>query len=373
MNITISRIEKFTAVLLFCYLLCLGCSPILAQLTFQPISDTNISPPGTKAARPDTALLSDRFYVAYLQLSPIRTFRLLVLNKDLTQSATTDLFSGNDEPTDIRIHAGYDDSFYYAFETTRFRKEFPNHLNVAYYEVTGSLPTLAISKTEIAAAMPVIIPDSLPKPGDDLLDDPTPLVYRGRFYVLTRKWESATVTIREFSRDLSHMKTHNLDFGGTFPGLHLSVNSLVNIEGKPYLITGVKNGPPIDRRFFAYVAAVELDETMTKPGRPIVLSRTQQYDDYVASARYSRGMLFVGYDSRDYDQPKPGPSNHCGWIKVFDPDSEFAPLGSIQVNSSRMIDNHFTFEVLDDKLYVFYQTPQEEIRLKVIALKGNHL
>ncbi|MBN1805690.1 MAG: hypothetical protein JW837_10595 [Sedimentisphaerales bacterium] len=293
------------------------------------------------------------------------------MDKNLTPLGKSNLFSGKNQPTDVRVCAGTGDSFFCAFETTSFQKGIPNYLNLARYDFTESLPTLAFSKTEVASAMPVVIPDGLPRPGEDLVDDPTPFVYRDRFYVITRKWESAILKVRVFSADLGHLETRELDLSKAFPGLYLSVNSLVNIEGKPYLISGLYNGPPIDCRFFSYIAIIGLDETMTKAGNPIVLSRTKRYEGYVACARYSEGILFVGYDSREYDSPKPGPSSHIGMIKAFDPGNEFKELGSIRINSGRMIDNHFTFEVFDGNLYVFYQSPNEELRVKVISFENS--
>ncbi|MFA5340034.1 MAG: hypothetical protein WC317_07820, partial [Candidatus Omnitrophota bacterium] len=312
-------------------------------MKFHVISDSSISPAGTKAARPDALLSGGKFYVSYLQVSPLRTFRLLVLDKNLTLLGSTDLFSGKNQPTDIRVCSGPGDSFFYAFETTNFRKGIPNHLNIARYVFTESLPTLASSKTEVAAAMPVVIPDGLPRSGDDLADDPAPFIYRDCFYVITRKWESAILKVRSFSTDLDHLETREMDLGKSFPGLYLSVNSMVDIEGQPYLIAGVFNGPPIDRRFFSYIAAIGLDDTMTKAGNPIVLSRTKCYEDNVACARHSGGILFVGYDSREYDSPKPAPLDHLGIIKAFDPRNGFKELGLVRINSGRMIDNHFTF------------------------------
>jgi hypothetical protein len=361
MKTAIRRMAAFLMVLFVC-LPCLADTPESSHLTFQPVSDSVISLAGMKAARPDTLLLGEKFYVCYLQLSPHRTFRLLVLDNKLTLLGTTNLFSGENQPTDIRICTGPGHSFSYAFETTRFRKEIPNHLNIAQYKLTEPLPTLAASKTDIATAMPIVIPDSLPRRGDDLLDDPTPFVYRNRFYVITRKWESAILKVRAFSSDFNHCESYNLDLGKATAGLFLSVNSLVEIEGKLYLISGVYNGPPIDRRFFSYIDAIEVDESLTQTGRSITLSRTGEYDGNVACARYHEGILFVGYDVLSIVRQ----SEHKGMIKAFDTSNGFMELGSVQINEGPMVDNHFTFEVLGRKLYVFYQTPDEKLRCKVI-------
>lgn len=369
MKTTTALIRRFFLISLLC-VLCLRSTWGYSQLVFYSVSDSTILPAGAKAARPDTLLLGGKFYVSYLQLSHPRTFRLLVLDKNLTLLVSTNLFSGKNQPTDIRMCTGTGDSFFYAFETTKFHKDIPNHLNIARYKVTELAPTLASSRTEVAAAMPVVIPDRLPRPGDDLVDDPTPFVYRDRFHIITRKWESALLKVHLFSAGLDHLETYELDLSKAFPGLYLSVNSLVDIEGKPYLISGVYNGPPIDHRFFSYIAAVGLDKAMRKAGNPIVLSRTNRYEDYVACARYSRGILFIGYDTREYDSLKPGPSEHIGMIKAFDPRSGFKNIGSIQVNSGRMIDNHFTFEVGDGKLYVFYQSPKEQLCVKVVSFRN---
>jgi hypothetical protein len=347
---------------LFVCLPCLADTVESSHLTFQLISDCVISPAETRAARPDTLFFGGKFYVCYLQLSPHRTFRLLVLDKSLALLGTMNLFSGENKPTDIRICVGPGQSFSYTFETARFRKGIPNRLNIAQYKVTELLPTLTASKTEIAAAQPVVIPDGLPRRGDDLLDDPTPFVYKNRFYVITRKWESAVLKVRAFSPDFNHWESHDLDFGKAIPGLFLSVNSLLEIERKLYLISGVYNGPPIDRRFFSYIATIEVDESLTHVGRSITLSRSGEYEGYVDCARYHKGVLFVGYDVMAIS----GKSEHKGMIKAFDASNGFKELGSVQVNKSPMVDNHFTFEVLGRKLYVFYQTPDEKLRCKVI-------
>ena len=78
----------------------------LAQIKFGAVSDSALSPPRIRAARPDTVMIAGRFYVSYLQLSPKRTLKLLLLDKDLTPMGTTDLFSGKNQPTDIRVSAG---------------------------------------------------------------------------------------------------------------------------------------------------------------------------------------------------------------------------------------------------------------------------
>ena len=370
MKIPISWLKRSSLILFLCCFFLIS-ARIFPQIEFQTLSDRVISPAGTKGASPDALYFDGKFYVAYLQISPVRTFRLIALDKDLMLTGTTDLYSGEDEPTDIRICTDGIKFLYCAFETTGFKRDVPNHLNIARYEFTRSLPVLVDSKTEVAAAMPVVIPDGLPKPGDNLVDDPAPFAYRGYYYAITRKWESAILEIHRFSSDLQRMKTYNLDVGKSFPGLHLSVNSLVEIDGKPYLVSGVSNGPPIDQRFFSYIEAIGFDESMTRvAGKPVVLSKTGKYEDYVACAKYSGGMLFVGYDKREFHSPEAGLSDHAGMIKVFNPKNGFREIGSIQVNSGRMIDNHFTFEIADGKLCVFYQTPDEEIRGSVIAFKS---
>ena len=336
-------------------------------MTFQVISDSAISLPNIKAARPDTVVCDGKFYVSYLQLSPTRTFSLLILDKNLKLQETMHLFSGRNQPTDIRACTSPGPSISYAFETTNFQKWAPNHLNLARYQIAEPLPILVASKTKVAEGTPVIIPDALPRPGDDLVDDPTPFVYKNRFYVTTRKWGSAILKVREFSSDLQVLETRELDFGRAFPRLSLSVNSLVEIEGKPYLVTGVFNGPPIDRRFFSYVAAVDLDESITNIGRPLVLSRTGDYEGYVTCARYSEGILFVGYEILTFGRR----SELKGMIKAFDAKNGFAEIGSVQVNAGSSMGNHFTFEVLDRKLYIFYQVPVpvEQLRVKVLSFR----
>ncbi len=364
------RKTLYCRVALFLLCMCVSAYPEKtwpSPLVFQIMSETDLPLTGVKAARPDTALIDGIFYVAYLQLSPLRTFKLLVLNRDLMPLNTMALFSGIGQPTDIRICNGPGKSFSYAVETAGFRTESPHTLNVARYELTAGAPLLMNSREEVAAAMPISIPGRLPGRGDELVDDPAPFVYKNQLYIVTRSWESAILTIRSFSEDLVQVETRELDLSDAFPGLYVSVNSLIEIDGRPFLIAGICDGPPIDRNSSSYIAAIQIDEDLRKAaGDPVVLSRTERYEGYVACARYEQGILYVGYDI----QTNPGHSEHKGMIKAFDPKTNFSELASLQINTGRMIDNHFTFELMDQMLYVFYQTQENKIRVKALEVRN---
>ncbi|HOL21995.1 MAG TPA: hypothetical protein PLQ41_03955 [bacterium] len=348
------------------------------QLILQTVSDRVISPAGTRSARPEILLIGDRFYIIYLQISPVRTFRIIVMDRDLTSQGMANIFSGNYQPTDIRICSGEANYFYTAFENTGKNDGISNTLSISRYKTTESLPLPVNSNIDFAEAPPVIIPSRLPPKDTDLLDDPAPFFYKGNFYTITRKWESAILKIHKFSPELQHIETYLLDIGKVLPGLYLSVNSFVNIEGKPYLITGVSNEPPVSETSSSWIVAIPLDETLKKvSGSPVTLSKTNKYETYVACARYYNEILFAGYDIiekpldvkqlPEHSRLKNLPVFHYGVIKAFDVRNGFKELGSIQVNSGNMIDNHFTFEVSLGKLYVAYQSPDEKLHIKVIA------
>jgi|GEM_PF-1547402 len=332
------------------------------QISLNEISDISITPPNTKAARPESLNLKNRLFVTYLQIAPQRTFRLLKLGNDLKIDGEQNLYSGKNQPTDIRICQGQGDLFVYAFETTSFQKGIPNHLSLGQYESKNSVFKIIGEPQKIAEAMPLIVPDSIPKPGDDLLDDASPFFHKNYIFVVNRKWESAIIQVQVFSPEIKFVEKHELNLGGFVPRFNIGKSCLVEINEQPYLVAMVYNGPPNGRNQ-SYIALIELDSKITMGKSISILNKTDDYEGFVSCARHNNGILYVAYD---HLLPNSG---HKGFIKAFDTKNGFREIGVVKINEGAMVDNHFSFEILENKMFVFYPVPGEEIRLKTISLK----
>ena len=330
-------------------------------MSLRVYSDFTITPSNTKAARPESLLLNNEIMLSYLQLLPRRTFRLIRFDKDLNLKGHQDLDSGENQPTDIRVCRGSNNSIVHVFETINFPKRGPNHLYIASYEVRDSIIENSNKPKMIGVSKPFIIPHLLPKPGDVILDDSPPYFYNDQIIVINRKWESAIIQVQFFSRDLKLIKKHNLDLRKFIPKSYIGKCCLIDMNERPYLVAMVYDGPPNGYNQ-SYSALFELDSKITSVENYQVLSKTSDYGGIVNCVRYNSGILYV---ASDILMPQ---SKHMGIIEAFSVKQGFQKVASIKVNEGVMVDNHFSFEILDKKIIVFYPIPGEEIRLKIISI-----
>ncbi len=354
------KIALCTAIVFLCSLTALASleNPRLVE-----IADKDITPPGSiKAARPDAVTINGSLCVAYLQIAPRRIFRLLTLDENLNRLAEADMYSGEHNPTDVRLAQDENAFLWYAFETSNFSGPWQNFLNLAQYRMAGGPPVLINYKPDVARGN-TVNPHSMPQRGDELTDDPAPFSYQGKYYVFTRQFEAPVMPVRVYSGNLEDLGTFYLDLGGAFGNMSVSVNSLVDTEDATLFIAGISNGPPGLPQSFSDIVALPLRQDLgAAAGGRILLSGGKEYETYVAGARYLKGKLYVAYDV--IVDPRAGV--HKGMLKVFDKDDHYKLLASVQVNEGRQVDNHITLELMGDKVFVFYNTPQERIRVKIM-------
>ncbi len=53
-------------------------------------------------------------------------------------------------------------------------------------------------------------------------------------------------------------------------------------------------------------------------------------------------------------------------LKVFDAENGFRLLQSLVIHEGKQIDNHSTLEIMHDRAYVFYNTPELRIHGKML-------
>ena len=192
------------------------------------------------SARPEVIVTEDRVFVLYLghiREMSARTFDLKIYDWDMTTiiaaktivSPTTEFGS----PTDMRVAS--DGQYLYAFyETTTAATTF---LHGAKYHFNDTCDLAASALSPIASSKPVF---SLTE-GDEVLNDPAPLVGQDSVFVITRIWSSISTTgktiyrVREFSKDtMAQKQQFDLDLSGIADGRG-RVTSLLYENGTIYM------------------------------------------------------------------------------------------------------------------------------------------
>jgi hypothetical protein len=177
------------------------------------------------SARPEIAATTDRVFVAYLAHtagdSAEKTFDVKIFDKDLsTQLSLTTIVPPSPDygnATDIRI-AKDDQSVYAFYETST---ETTTYLHGAKYALNDTFDLIASPGAPIASAKPVFEASE----GDEILNDPAPLVGPNSVFVATRIYSSITTTgntlyrIREFDKtNFVNLSTFDLDLSGIADG-----------------------------------------------------------------------------------------------------------------------------------------------------------
>lgn len=339
----------------------------MPKLQLVEITDRDITPAcSIRAVRPNVVRIGGFLYVAYLQFEPYRTLRLLKLDENLNSLTSMDIYSGKHNPTDARLASADDNILWYPFETSDFAGPWSNFLNLAQYRLDSDTPVLLNYKPDVARGT-YIDPSSLPAKGDELTDDPAPFFYNSRYYVITKRFEKPILPVRIYSsHNLEELDRFDLDLSGVLGKVSITVNSLVETEDAILLIAGVFNAPPNFPQASSDIIAVPLRHDLkASAGEKIMLSNTQEYENYVAGARYHKGLLYVIYDviigpRKDY---------HRGILKVFDKNNNYSMIQAVIINEGGQLDNHVTLEIMNDKIFVFYYTPDARIHAKILEWK----
>ena len=205
----------------------LGDSPVLVETkTLTPIKKVAITTDAEGgSARPEVVATDDRVFAVYLgHLSGgfnTKSFDVKVYDTELSSVVTTttivppSLSFGS--ATDIRIarDGQYVFTFYETSTTTT------TYLHGAKYALNDSFDLVARAQEPIASARPVFQTTE----GDEVLNDPAPLVGPDSVFVVTRLMSSITTTgqtiyrVREFTKDtLAQVRQFDLDLSGVADG-----------------------------------------------------------------------------------------------------------------------------------------------------------
>lgn len=355
-------------------LLCLAAAPARAGLLSE-IADLEISPPGVRAVRPDVVFRDGTFLVGATELQPSRSFALLSLDHALKPLGWSEVLPARpgEVITDLRLASAPGGRVWAAFETAVVRgPAAPDVREMNYTQWAALRIDQGVFDLERRSRAPVATRPGGPPPrpdGTELTDDPAPFCWRGRCYIGTRRWGRSDLTLYSFDassqRRLAVSRLVLPEELGV--GMALGVYSLVDIAGRVWLVGGLDNrkpGPLPGSE--SYLVAAPLNGALTafRPGS-VILSRTREYQHYVAGARYRDGRLFVVHNifAREFDGPQKAR------LKVFDVERGFRLLADASIDDGYYRgDNHATLEVVGDKVYVFYPTPEDTLRVKVFRI-----
>lgn len=335
----------------------------------KPVTDGN-----AQYIRPEVIVIDGRIFFAFEKSGGglargRREFQLVELNKDLSfKTPVYELFSDNEVlvPHDIRL-ATDGTKLWYAFETADNERDRGkpcegHHLHVAKYDVLGDEPIYEGSRTNIAQGCdtsPATYgnrPDSSDMPDyPEAVDDPAPIYFDGKYFVVTRAWGDGGVQhVRTFDQNFEPIDALLLDLGNLpeMQGRLISQNALVDIDGQIYIIGGLIHftNPRTGSSIYAIPLSNDLS-TVTGNMIRLVHEPGQSFRK-VNSARYRDGKLYINYAKVMENQAgERGQYHHLG---VFDVDDDFESLAQIPFQDESFRANHASVEVLGNRVYVFY-------------------
>jgi hypothetical protein len=331
---------------------------------------------GSQLARPDTVVINDNIYLGYLRIPQVGTgsFHILKFDKNFTNLGDTAVYSADKEgyfPTDMRMAAA-GTSLFYPFETAKMETpsdQCLNRLNVALYDASGA--TLQQTSIQDAVACGYRVdPSSIPI-GKRVVDDPAPFFWQNKMYVFARSFMGPIQYVYVFDPALTLIESFQLDLSAPFhsisPDTAETVYSIVAINGTPYLIGALQNGPAAlggVGDLYAIRLAKDLKSSDAKP-IPLI-TNTPDHEEYVVGARVDNNRLYVTYNIINQKSPQ-DQSLTSGWLAVFDVSNKFSLIGKYKINDrdpQKAIDNHITVEVLGNQVYAFYQSDDGKLMAK---------
>ena len=298
------------------------------------------------SARPEVAATADRVFVLYLgniAAGNDRTFSLKIYDANLDTviaskvlAATTLEYGG---PTDIRVTS--DGQFLYAFYETH-KSTAPGNATTylwgAKYSLDDNFDRVAYTATPIASSHPLAeIGD-----GEELLDDPAPLLGPDSLFVVTRlKYPLATsgqtiYHVREFNKnDLTQVAEFDLDLSEVADGRG-RVTSLLYWNDSIFIAlattvsdTGINETSDDGAR--SDIILIRINPDWIFDPQQDVYTLTAEPDDrenYVCGLETDGNYFYLTY-KQSIGQPPSG--EHIAWIRVFD--QEFNAVYAERVRS----------------------------------------
>ncbi|MBI2130026.1 hypothetical protein HYU07_07410 [Candidatus Woesearchaeota archaeon] len=310
-----------------------------------------------KSWRPEIQKIGDKFYYAF---NTGERFALVILDENFNQEGYLNLFSGDNAgyfPTDIRTSRDDKGNFWYAFENARRNKTALiekceqekrcdiNKNGIAIYSAISliKIKTEAISGCVTSPELIQLVGENCFK-GKHASDDPTPFFHNGRYYVLRRSHFSPVQNIIEYDSEFNELNRYIIDLSSFIGDNGVSQNTVVEIDGKLYLIGGVGIGKPIAPDSASSIYAFELAYDLNSASNSIKLTNyAGEFNTRVTSARYKDGILYITYLNNHQD-------DFSMYLEAFDVKNNFASLSRVRAFDWR--ENNI--EVSGDKIYVAY-------------------
>ena len=343
------------------------------KLTF--IKTYDITPGGLiyNPWRMNIEKIKDKFYVMFNK-GGISGFALIVLDNNFKQLNYLDMYSRDPNysgdakaPTDLRTFKDDNNNLFYAYENSvqvtkpelvtddcEFNKD-----GVVLFDTT-SLKLLKNNDEIIWGCVKTSETVKILKETDfynkPATDDPTPFYYNGKYYVLNRAAGGPLLNITELDNNLIEKNHKTIDltpYIENIPGStnSLSPNTIVEIDNKIYLISGVYGTNSI------YILQLASDFS-SAVGSAIKLTDHPEPSSGPRSSRYSNGILYVTYAA--YNSNKAACKTNCQtiYVEAFDPANKFASLGRAFVTNEAKRPE-VALEISNNKVYVAYDLPSQ--------------
>ena len=319
-------------------------------------------------ARPEVVATEDRVFVIYLTNFtggeggfPHPTHRLKIFNNDLTQEIVSkDLVYTTSEygrPVDIRITS--DDNYLYAFYETVGNEE--AHLWGAKYTLDDDFEKVAYTAEPIAIG-PLF---TKAKKGEELVNDPIPLIGPDSVFVITRtkqttcsKEEPTIYRVREFSFDFkTKLSESDLDLSSVADGPGRQA-SAIYYDGHYYMVvpsTSEEGAFLVDVITPSDLVLVKLDTNWNILKSKVISQEPGDVENFVTGFQVHNGYFFISY--------KQGYQVASEWafvspLKVYDQNLNLAFSEIVKKAEGKGESLKSSLEVTDDRVYIGYSAGQ---------------
>lgn len=342
--------------------------------SLQLLSQADVTPTDKSVYRPDVTAINGELWLAYNSSNGPMLQRLDASLNKIGQAIT--LQSATEKATDIRIDSA-DGQFWMAYESVLLPEIAcdEHFLNIASY--TGYPPQISKSAFHIAKGCALnrkFMENPIGLPANpEIVDDPTPFYHKGTHYVLTRAWgwnkTSSIHHLRKLKADMTIAEDILLDTSKVVSGRQMSQSALLHIDGKPFLIAGFPSGMWVDSNTSNLYIIQLSDDLRSFSGEAIRLPVTNtKFPTRITRARYINGTLIINFNDT-FVFPGTGYKT-SEYLALFDVSSGFSLLSQLQTHDHQVEDNHSSFEILGDKLYLFQQQDGKKISAKIFKLKS---
>lgn len=249
------------------------------------------------SARPEIVATDKRIFVFYLQPGINRKFIAKVFDKDMGNEISTKILVNSTTeygmPTDIRLTS--DGEYIYAFYETS-----NSYLFGAKYTLNDDLDRVAYTSEPITKGSPIVRASE----GDEIVDDPAPLLGPDSIYVVTRIKSSLNrdgsntiIRVREMDFNLNVLKKFDIDLSNYIDG-ETQQNSLLYHDGYFYLAIPsiTEDGENLPYGLVSSeIVMVKFDKDWNIKGSNSVSSKNGYSEGYIMGIRADDQNFYLTY------------------------------------------------------------------------------